>query len=90
LRIVFYFIIPATADKDVAHFFSDESTSNFAVIRDKKLLTAAVFGRNEVPNTEYTGNILDKISHTLVGIGAVAGFSDSQWKSLVKGILNKE
>jgi len=70
LRIVFYFIIPATADKDLAHFFSDKSTSNFAVIRDKKLVSAAVFGRNEVPNTENT--------------------SDSQWKSLVKGILNKE
>ena len=80
---------PLTPSNDVAHFFSDKSTSNFVVLREKKEVTAAVLGRNEMPNTENTQSIFDKIRNALVGTGAIGGISNLQWKSLVKGVLNK-
>lgn len=81
---------PLSANNDVAHFFSDKATSNFVVLREKKTVTAAVFGRNEVANTNKTSSLLDKLRNAIVGTGAASGLSDAQWKSLVKGVLNKD
>jgi hypothetical protein len=79
---------PTTDDDNVAHFFSDVTTSNFVVKREKQSVIAAVYGRNEVPNTE-TENIIDKTRNAVVGVGALAGFSNPQWKSLTEGVLGK-
>ncbi|MDB5250547.1 MAG: hypothetical protein JWQ40_4941 [Segetibacter sp.] len=80
---------PTTTNDDVAHFFSDKATSNFLVLREKMVVTAAVLGRNEVPNTAATESFIDKIRNAIVGTGAVAGMSNPQWKSLVSGVLGK-
>lgn len=80
---------PSTASNDVAHFFSDKATSNFIVLREKNVVTAAVLGRNEVANTNNASSLLDKLRNAVVGIGAVGGLSSPQWKSLVNGVLNK-
>lgn len=80
---------PDSPNNEVAHFFSDKSTSNFLVYREKKEVTAAVLGRNEVPNVKDNTSLLDKIRNTLVGIDAAVGFSHPQWKSLVRGLLGK-
>jgi hypothetical protein len=79
---------PSTNDSNVAHFFSDKATSNFVLSREKKIVTAAVYGRNEVPNTT-TDKPLDKTRNAVVGTTAIAGFSNPQWKSLVNGVLGK-
>lgn len=79
---------PTTADDDVAHFFSDKATSNFFVSRKNNVVTAAVYGRNEVANTS-TSNAVDKARNAVVGTSAKAGLSDPQWKALVKGVLGK-
>jgi len=81
---------PLTGDDRVAHFFSDKSTSNFVVMREKKVVTAAVIGRNEVANTENKMSFFDKIRNAVVGTGAAGGLSDPQWKSLVNGLLDKK
>jgi hypothetical protein len=78
---------PETKGENVAHFFTEQSTSSFTVERKNNLLSAAVYGRNEVPNTK-TENITDKIRNTVVGIGAIAGLSNVQWNGLVKGLLS--
>ena len=82
---------PATNPKgggnDVAHFFSDDATSNFVVKLQGNTVTAAVYGRNELPNTKAE-NPVDKARNTMVALSAVAGVSKLQWKSLVKGILS--
>jgi hypothetical protein len=78
---------PLNEDEHTAHFFSEEATSTFLVKRDKKRVTAEVHGRNEKPNTA-TGNTLDNLRNTVVGTAALTGFSDIQWKQLVKGILS--
>jgi hypothetical protein len=81
---------PATNPKndqdDVAHFFADDATSCFMVKREGKKLTAAVYGRNEKPNTNAE-SILDKARNVAVATGAVAGAAKLQWKSLVEGLV---
>jgi hypothetical protein len=79
---------PSTDDKNVAHFFSDKATSNFVVARKNNTVTAAVYGRNEIPNTA-TDKPLDKTRNVVVGTSALAGFSNPQWKSLANGVLGK-
>lgn len=80
---------PTKASGEVAHFFSDKSTSNFLIQREKKTVTAAVLGRNEVANTDAAHSLLDKLRNAIVGTGALGGLSYPQWKSLVKGLLGK-
>jgi hypothetical protein len=77
---------PPTKGENVAHFFKDEATSTFVVERKGRELTAAVYGRNEVPNTS-TDKIADKVRNALVGAGAIAGASNVQWGALVKGLI---
>ncbi len=79
---------PTNSDEDVAHFFSDDATSNFIVRRKQLTLTAGVYGRNEVPNTE-TKKLVDKARNALVGVPAAAGFAKLQWKKLVDGLLSE-
>lgn len=79
---------PTNAKNDVAHFFSDEASSTFSIIRVDNTVTASVQGRNERPNTG-TGNVADKIRNTIVAAGAMIGLNKPQWKSLVKGLMSE-
>lgn len=77
---------PTTPDAEVAHFFSDKSTSTFQIKRIGKEVLAEVHGRNEVPNT-HTGDFIDNARNTLIGIGATIGVAVPQWKGLVAGLV---
>jgi hypothetical protein len=79
---------PRHPDKATAHFFSHNSTSTFIVERYKNHVSAAVHGRNETPSTEDTG-LYDTVRNTIIALAAREGLSFPQWKSLVKGILDK-
>lgn len=80
---------PTKEGENVAHFFNDDSTSSFVIERHGNIVTAAVYGRNEKPNTE-TSNIVDKVRNTLVGATAIFGLSNVQWKNLVKGLIKAD
>jgi hypothetical protein len=80
---------PENNDTSTAHFFKDDATSSFVVERRGNMVTAEVHGRNEVPNTTAE-KAVDKMRNALVGLGAIAGFSAPQWKSLVKGLVEGE
>ncbi|MBA2563010.1 MAG: hypothetical protein H0V14_08875 [Chitinophagaceae bacterium] len=82
-------IDPNNESTDVAHFFTDESTSTFVISRKGNTITASVFGRNEKPNTD-TKKVVDKIRNAAIGSTAIAGISKIQWASLVKGLLTDE
>jgi hypothetical protein len=75
-------------DNDVKHFFTDAATSTFLISRIGNTITAGVYSRNEKPNVSETEDVGEKLRNTFVALGAVAGFSNIQWKNLVKGILN--
>ncbi len=77
---------PTNESTDVAHFFTDESTSTFVISRKGNTVIASVFGRNEKPNTS-TEKVVDKIRNAAIGSTAIAGASKIQWASLVKGVL---
>jgi hypothetical protein len=72
--------------ENVAHFFKDTATSTFIVQRAGTTVQAGEFGRNEKPNTD-PDNFIDKVRNVLVGGTAIAGLSNVQWKSLVKGLI---
>jgi hypothetical protein len=80
---------PLTPSNETAHFFNEKATSSFVLERKGKEVTAAVFGRNEIPNTE-TSNVIDKVRNAIVGSTAVLGFSNVQWKNLLKGLIESD
>ena len=77
---------PTQRGENVSHFFSNTSTSSFVVERQGGRVSAAVYGRNEVPNTE-TDNIIDKVRNAVVGVSALMGLANVQWKNLVSGLI---
>ncbi len=78
---------PRDPNKEIAHFYNHESTSTFIVERHGNNVSAAVHGRNEVPNNKDTG-FYDTVRNTVIALSARTGLSGPQWKALVKGLLN--
>lgn len=79
---------PQTRSEDVAHFYSDESTSSFIVERNQNRITASVHDRNTKPNTD-ADSTADKIRDAVVGAAGVLSFSKIQWKNLTDGLVKK-
>lgn len=80
---------PLNKSKDVAHFYSPESTSSFTVTREGVQVIVGIYDRNTKPN-DSADTIVDKVRDLAVGSGAVTAFSRIQWESLAKGILKRE
>ena len=79
-----------TGEKDACHhFFTNDATSTFSVERCKTTITAAVYGRNEKPNTDAKG-FFNRVRNAVIGFFAMLGLNKPQWGSLVKGILEKD
>lgn len=79
---------PFHPEKGTAHFFQNDATSTFSVFRRGRIVTAGVYGRNEIPNVK-SPTILNKIRNATIAMGAFAGASRIQWESLIQGILNE-
>ena len=77
---------PLNDNPDIAHFFSEDSSSSFSVIREGNRIIAGVYGRNEKPNVDAE-SVVDKIRNTAVAAGAISGFAKIQWKSLVNSLV---
>ncbi|MEJ7646435.1 MAG: hypothetical protein WKF87_17690 [Chryseolinea sp.] len=80
---------PNNLKKDIAHFYSEESTSSFLVTRVGCVVSAAVKDRNTKPN-ENADSTIDKIRDAVVGAAGVFSFSKIQWQGLVDGLLQKQ
>ena len=77
---------PLNQDQATAHFFKDVAISTFIVRRKLNVISAEVHGRNEEPNTDDL-SFTNRIRNFFVGIGAIMGFSQLQWKTLVDGLV---
>jgi hypothetical protein len=77
---------PIQKSAGIAHFLRKEASSSFVLVRNGATVTATVYGRNEVPNTQTT-DIGDKIRNAVIGATGAIGISKLQWKALVKGLL---
>lgn len=80
---------PNHPEKGVAHFFEKGATSSFVIKRLGTKVHTSYHGRNEVPNTDNPG-LGDKVRNFVVAVGALAGMSELQWKSLLNGLLSNE
>ncbi|MBC7875063.1 MAG: hypothetical protein H7Y01_13760 [Ferruginibacter sp.] len=80
---------PEKPGDGTAHFFKEGATSSFIIKRNGTTVTASYHGRNEQPNIK-DAKPGDKIRNTIIAIGAMIGISELQWKSLIKGFLQKE
>lgn len=77
---------PLQKHAGTAHFLKEEATSSFVITRDGEEVTATVYGRNEVPNTDVD-ETKDKIRNAVIGVGGAIGISKLQWKALVKSLI---
>jgi hypothetical protein len=77
---------PIQKSAGIAHFLRKEASSSFVLVRNNAEITATVYGRNEVPNTQ-TSDLGDKIRNAVVGATGAVGISKLQWKALVTGLL---
>lgn len=73
-------------EKDASHFFDENSSSSFILKREEQEITISYHGSNEIVNT-HTGDALDNARNWLIGLSAMLGFSDIQWKKLIQGIV---
>lgn len=80
---------PFDNKKETAHFFSDDATSTFSVVRNGARIVVAVSGRNEKANTD-TSDLLGWIRNLVVAMGAMLGLNKPLWRSLAKGIIKKK
>jgi len=80
---------PNSKTSDVAHFFDHESSSTFILTREGNKITISYHGRNEVPNISIK-RIKDKLRNLVMGIGAILGMSDLQWKQLIAGLIDTD
>lgn len=77
---------PQHPGDQIAHFYDEDSTSNFIVTREGKTVTASVIDRNTKRNDD-TETLADTIRDTSVAIFAIGMFSKAQWQSLAEGIV---
>ena len=78
---------PLHPQTGTAHFFDERATSTFRVAQKGLCITAAVYGRNEISNTD-SPSVIDNVRNAVIAIGAQLGGSRIQWKSLAKGIID--
>jgi hypothetical protein len=78
---------PGQRQEDVAHFLDPEASSSFVVMREDRVVTAAVHSRNEKPNVESV-SLTDKVRNAVISAGAFLGFSGLQWRALLKGLFD--
>lgn len=77
---------PLDAEED-ACFYEEHQTSTFLIIRKGNSVIALERGRNEQMHNEPV-SFFAKVRCMLVSLRSMAGFSDPQWKKLMKGIIH--
>jgi hypothetical protein len=77
---------PRRANAEIAHFYKDDSTNSFIVMRDGLRVSAGAHGRNETPNKENV-DLHDRIRNTAIALMARVGLSGIQWQKLVNGMI---
>ena len=77
---------PEEEQKNIAHFFTEDSTSTFIITRLNNYITTEMHGRNETQNV-HTSVFKDNMRNRMVALSALLGLSYPQWKCLVKGLI---
>lgn len=77
---------PKNKTGNSAHFYTDNATSTFLIIRYSHTVFALERGKNEVPND--SSSFITNIRNKLVALLAMIGLSKPQWQKLMDGLLD--
>lgn len=78
------------ADKSViSHFFTDESTNNFCLLKSAARIGLYVIGVNEKMNTAETAGALDAVRNAAVNVGTYLGVQRSEWEKFCHHFLDE-
>lgn len=71
----------------VSHFFTDESTNNFCLLRRVDTVALSVIGLNEKMNTRETKNMLEAARNAAVNAGSYLGVQTGEWEKFCHHLL---
>jgi hypothetical protein len=76
------------ADKAVvSHFFTDESTNNFCLLRRGDRVGLYVIGLNEKMNSRETSGTLETVRNAAVNLGSYLGMQRGEWEKFCHHFL---
>jgi hypothetical protein len=81
---------PTDAENDktaVSHFFTDEATNNFCLLRKAATVAFYVIGLNEKQNTSETDSALETIRNVAVNAATYLGMQKSEWEKFCHHFL---
>ncbi len=74
-----------------SHFFTNDSTNNFCLGKNRETLIFHVIGLDEKTNTNETENFIETVRNVAVSnIGCYSGIQKSEWKIFCKNFLEIE
>jgi len=77
-----------SADKTViSHFFTDESTNNFCLLRRATKVGLYVIGLNEKMNTRETDGTLETVRNAAVNLGSYLGLQRGEWEKFCHHLM---
>lgn len=79
---------PQTPNENIAHFFSEHSTSTFIITREGNTVIASIYDRN-IDANEETKEPLDKVRNAVVGLSGKHGAAKLQWQALADGLVKR-
>lgn len=71
----------------VSHFFTDESTNNFCLLRRADTVALYVIGLNEKMNVSETKNALEAVRNAAVNAGSYLGVQTGEWEKFCHHFL---
>lgn len=77
---------PQNKTGNSAHFYTDDATSTFLIVRYSHTVFALERGKNEVAND--SDSFLASVRNKLVALFAMIGLSKPQWQKLMDGLLD--
>lgn len=72
----------------ISHFFTDESTNNFCIVRDFKTVAFYVIGLDEKTNTEKTESTLETVRNVGAKLGSYLGIQKGEWESFTESFVD--
>ncbi|ALJ00064.1 hypothetical protein [Rufibacter tibetensis] len=79
-----------TEGDEVKHFFTDDATSTFRVVREGTKIMGMEIGRDEKPNNQGDKSGGRGLLNTLISEGGWAGFQALQWDKITRYYVHLE
>ena len=72
----------------ISHFFSDEATNNFCLLRDDKSVSFYIVGIGEKQNTGQAGGLVETVRNVAAAnLGYYLGIQKAEWKMFCSKFL---